>query len=315
MGAQSRALRSSRSVAQAADVERRVRGLAIPRWISSGIISVPDAHRLHHSLHQALDLRRGAPLTSSSMAEDCLRAPGPRTRISAHRGLGVAEEHRGLGVVEERVVDAGEAAAHRALEDDDAAGLVDVEDRHAVDRRVRDGAGGGVGDVVGADHERDVGARELAVDVVHLLELLVRDVGLGEQHVHVAGHAAGDGMDGVEDLDAALLELGGEVGDRALGLRHRHAVAGDDDHQARVGELDGDVGGARGARRPATAGRDERTTAAGPHAREEDVGDRAVHRLGHLLGEDRARRADEHAGDDQRRVVERDARGGGATAR
>ena len=36
----------------------------------------------------------------------------------------------------------------------------------------------------------DVGARELAVDVVHLLELVVGDVGLGEQDVHVAGHAA-----------------------------------------------------------------------------------------------------------------------------
>ena len=69
----------------------------------------------------------------------------------------------------------------------------------------------------------------------------------------MAGHAAGDGMDRVQDLDAALLELGREVGDRALGLRDGHAVAGHDDDQARVGELDGDVGGARGARRPAAA--------------------------------------------------------------
>src|SRR4051812_3008851 len=52
------------------------------------------------------------------------------------RRLGVPEEHRGLVVVEQRVVDAGEAAGHRALEDDDRRALVDVEDRHPVDRAV-----------------------------------------------------------------------------------------------------------------------------------------------------------------------------------
>ena len=55
--------------------------------------------------------------------------------------------------------------------------------------------------------------------------------------------------------------------------------------------------------------------AAGADAGEEHVRDRAVHRVGHLLGEDRAGRADEHAGHDQRRVVERDAGGGRAQAR
>ena len=47
---------------------------------------------------------------------------------------------------------------------------------------------------------------ELRVDLVHLLELVVRHVRLGEQHVHVARHAAGDGMDRVLDVDALLLE-------------------------------------------------------------------------------------------------------------
>ena len=37
--------------------------------------------------------------------------------------------------------------------------------------------------------------RELGVDLLHLLELVVGDVGLGEQHVHVAGHPPRDGMD------------------------------------------------------------------------------------------------------------------------
>ena len=49
------------------------------------------------------------------------------------RALGVAEEHRVCGGVEQRVVDAGEAAVHGALEHDHRCGSVDVEDRHAVD--------------------------------------------------------------------------------------------------------------------------------------------------------------------------------------
>ena len=45
------------------------------------------------------------------------------------------------------------------------------------------------------------------------------------------------------------------------------------------------------------------TVAAAAEAAGDDRRDRAVHRLGHQVGEDRARRADDHAGDDQRGVV------------
>ena len=53
--------------------------------------------------------------------------------------------------------------------------------------------------------------RELRVDLVHLLELLVRHVRLGEQHVHVPGHPAGDRVDAVDDLDAALGQQVGQL--------------------------------------------------------------------------------------------------------
>src|SRR2546428_6938335 len=48
--------------------------------------------------------------------------------------LRVAEEHPGFRVEVELVVDAGEAGLHRTLDYDDVLGLVDVQDRHAVDR-------------------------------------------------------------------------------------------------------------------------------------------------------------------------------------
>ena len=64
----------------------------------------------------------------------------------------------------------GEPGRHRPLHDDDLARLVDVQDRHPVDRAARFVARGRVDDVVRADHEHDVRLRELRVDLVHLLE-------------------------------------------------------------------------------------------------------------------------------------------------
>ena len=70
-----------------------------------------------------------------------------------------------------------------------------------------------VGHVVRADDQRHVRPLELGVDVVHLLELRVRDVRLREQDVHVPGHPAGDGVDRVLHVDAARLEELGELAD------------------------------------------------------------------------------------------------------
>ena len=80
--------------------------------------------------------------------------------------------------------------------------------------------------------------------VVHVEELRVGDVRLGEEHVHVARHAARDRVDRVLHVDAARLEQVGELADRVLGLRDREAVAGDDHHLVRVGEHDRRVLGA-----------------------------------------------------------------------
>src|SRR3954454_6703397 len=99
-------------------------------------------------------------------------------------GLGVREEHPGADVPVELVLDAGVAVAHRALDHDDAAGPVDVEDRHAVDARTG-ATGRRVRDVVGADDEGDVGGRQRDVRLVQIAHDVVRDVGLGQQHVHV----------------------------------------------------------------------------------------------------------------------------------
>src|ERR1035438_3324933 len=79
----------------------------------------------------------------------------------AYEGFGVAEEHQGFVQVIELVVDAREAGAQAALDHHYGLGLVDIQNRHAVDGAGGIGARGGIGDVVGADDERHVRLREL----------------------------------------------------------------------------------------------------------------------------------------------------------
>ena len=130
----------------------------------------------------------------------------------------------------------------------------------------------------------------------------------------MAGHAAGDRVDCVLDVDTALLELVGELADRVLRLRDRQAVARDDDHPVRVGEHHRHVLGGGRAHRPAVGGRTLRSGGRLQLAEraEEDVRHRAAHRAGHHQRQQGARRPDEHAADDQDVLVEDEAgRGGG----
>ena len=144
---------------------------------------------------------------------------------------------------------------------------------------------------------------EVAVDLVHVEELVVGDVGFGEEHVHVAGHSSGDGMDAEVDVDAALGERIVEFADFVLRLRDGHAVAGDDDDFAGGAEDAGGFfgGGAADGRCFFRAGGGSLDLA---EAAEEDVGEGAVHRLRHDDREDEAGRAVERAGDDEQLAVE-----------
>ena len=211
--------------------------------------------------------------------------------------------------MKEGVFDAGKPRRHAALEHDHVLGPVRIENRHAVDRRCRIRARRGIHHVVRADDECHVRLRKLPVDLVHVVEPVVRYVRLGQQHVHVARHAPRDRMDGVLHLTAALLDQLGQLAHRVLRLRHRHAVARDDDHALRVRELHGGVlrrDGPHGERR---AGRHCACRGAAAERAEEHVRERAVHRLRHRHGEQEARRAVQRAADDQDAVAQREAGG------
>ena len=106
----------------------------------------------------------------------------------------------------------------------------------------------------------------------------------------------------------ALAEHVDQLAQGVLGLGDRQPVARDDDHPVGVAEQDRDVLGAGRAHRPVggLAGAERR---AALERAEQDVGDRAAHRRGHQLGQERAGRADQGAGDQQHGVAEHVAAG------
>ena len=79
---------------------------------------------------------------------------------AADKCLGVAEQHQVVIEIVERVIDAREARIHAALDDHHGMGLVHIQNRHPVDGTGSIGASRRIGDVVGADHQGNIGLRE-----------------------------------------------------------------------------------------------------------------------------------------------------------
>ena len=151
---------------------------------------------------------------------------------------------------------------------------------------------------------------ELFVDLVKVKEMVVRHVRLSEQHVHVPRHAPGDWVDGEAHTTTALLNQLGKLSHGVLGLRHRHAVARNNDHVAGVTDAHCRIFWRDAPRREALGAlcRDCRLLAA--ERTEEHVREGAVHGLRHEDRQDEAAGAVEGTRHDQDVVA--DCETGGA---
>ena len=237
-------------------------------------------------------------------------------RAELVHGLLRVAEHQGdaflAGV--DRVLDAGVAGLEVVVADEDMLGLLHVQNGHAVDRGALGGVGSRVRDVVRADHNGCVAVRKAGVDLLHLMQLLVRHVGLSQKHVHVTGHTARDRMDGELDVNAVGLEGVGQLLDLMLGLSQRHAVAGDDDDalggsQDLAGGLLGlgcrsGFGFGLGRGSGVLLGGSSSLLGGRGGLAEENIAQMAVHGLAHDLGQQEAGRADHAAHGDQQRVTD-----------
>ena len=122
----------------------------------------------------------------------------------------------------------------------------------------------------------------------------------------MARHAAGHGMNRVANVDALRRQLVRHLLHRVLRARDGKPIARDDDHALRVAQQERHV--VRRSRLDRLLLRVRcRGAFGGAEAAQDDAEERAVHRLAHDVGEDRARRSDQRAGDDQQRVVQREA--------
>ena len=83
---------------------------------------------------------------------------------------------------------------------------------------------------------------EVVVDVVELEDHVVGHAGLGQQHVHLARHAAGHGVDRELDRHPGRQQQLDELVELLLRLRRRQAIARHDDHAAGIAHVDPGVG-------------------------------------------------------------------------
>src|SRR5579862_3568356 len=163
-------------------------------------------------------------------------SPAQFANDSTYELLSVAEQHERPVEIVERIINAGEARTHAALDDHHSVGFVHVENRHTKDRARLVSAGGGLGYLVCAVAEGDVALREVDVDVFHFDEAIIGDVGLCQQHVHVSGHTPGNRVDGEADVDTLLRQHVIQLADFVLRLRHSHAISGHHYHFVRCGK-------------------------------------------------------------------------------
>ena len=190
---------------------------------------------------------------------------------------------------------------------EDLLGLPAFQNRHAGNGAVRVVLSGRVHDVVRADDDGDIRFREVVVDLVHFQHDVIRHFGFRQQHVHVTGQTACNRVDCKADVLALGAQTTGQLGHVLLGLCHSHTVTGDDDHAVGLFQgsshtigIDGNLlafdfhgRAVRAATKAAKNNRDER----------------AVHRLTHDVGQDRTRRTNQRAHNDQKVVAQREADG------
>ncbi len=183
--------------------------------------------------------------------------------------------------------------------------MISVQNRHTVDRAGLIISSCGVHDVIRADNQRDIGPLEFVIDLIHLIKLIVGDVGFGQQDVHVARHTARHGVNRVFHFDSVFGQLGRHLAHRMLCLGHRQPIARHDDHELRVLHQDGRIFGLERlhgfARR---AGPSSGCRLHLSEGSEQDVRNRAIHRFAHQDSQQGTGGADERAADQHRDVVD-----------
>mmetsp|Transcript_39632 Transcript_39632/g.100677 ORF Transcript_39632/g.100677 Transcript_39632/m.100677 type:complete len:336 (+) Transcript_39632:127-1134(+) len=224
------------------------------------------------------------------------------------RLLRVTQQHVSVLLVEDGIVEVSIAAGHGALHEDDLLGPPDLDDGHAPNRTTLDLLRRGIHHVVCADDKHHVVVLHTRIDLIHLKDPLVWHSCLGQEHVHLTGHAAGDGVDPELQIDIVASEQAGNLAHGSLCTRHGHAVARDHQYLSGIDkQLRHGINARLGVLLWATV-RTRRHRCI-VHSPEEHVEDIAVHSVAHDLCEDGSAEADERAHDRKDGALQQEALG------
>ena len=130
----------------------------------------------------------------------------------------------------ERILYAGITRFEVVVANNHVGSLVYIQYRHAVDGRTLGIAGCGVQDVVCPNYDSGIYFGKVIVDSLHLKEIVVGDIRLGKEYVHMPRHTTCHGMDGKANLCAPLAESIGKLLYLVLSLSQRHTIAGYDNY-------------------------------------------------------------------------------------
>ena len=136
----------------------------------------------------------------------------------------------------ERILYAGITRFEVVVADNHVGSLVYIQHWHAVDGRTLSIASCGVQYVVSPDYNSGIYLGKVVVDSLHLKEIIVGNIRLGKEYVHMPRHTTGHRMDGKANLCAPLAESIGKLLYLVLSLSQRHTIAGYDNYALGGGE-------------------------------------------------------------------------------
>ena len=130
----------------------------------------------------------------------------------------------------ERILYAGITRFEVVVANNHVGSLVYIQYRHAVDGRTLGIAGCGVQDVVSPNYNSGIHLGKVVVDSLHLKEIIVGNIRLGKEHVHMTRHTTCHGVNSKANLCPPLAESIRKLLYLVLSLSQCHTIAGYDDY-------------------------------------------------------------------------------------
>ena len=180
-------------------------------------------------------------LIASSCFRSCCAISGQRFLVISKKsrdgffGIPRKECHTLFSRVK-RILHAGIPRFEVVVADNHVGSLVYIQYRHAVDRCTLSIASCGIQYVVCPNYDSGIYLGKVVVDSLHLKEIVVGNIRLGKEHVHMTRHTTCHGVNSKANLCAPLAESIGKLLYLVLSLSQRHTIAGYDNHALGCGE-------------------------------------------------------------------------------